>query len=89
MRILFPKYNTHIQENGSDFSGGQLQRLALARAILSDSKVILLDEITSDIDEHGKLELYDAMKNMKRNRIIVVVSHDPSIKEIADKIICI
>lgn len=83
------KYDTIIQEGGGNFSGGQLQRLALARAILSNSEVILLDEITSSVDMGGKQELYNAIKEMKKNKMIVVVSHDMDIKEIADKIIYI
>lgn len=83
------KYKTIIQENGNNFSGGQLQRLALARAILSNSEVILLDEITSGVDMNGKQELYNAINKIKKDRMIVIVSHDANIREIADKIIYI
>ncbi len=79
------KYDTIVSEEGINFSGGQLQRLALARAILSKAPIILLDEITSGIDEHGRYVMYDVIKTLKKNHTILIISHDLDICKIADR----
>ena len=81
------KYKTIVSEEGTNFSGGQLKRLALARAILSKSPIILLDEITSGIDLQGRCILYDTIKELKKDHTILIISHDIDIYKIADKIV--
>ena len=81
------KYNTIINETGVNFSGGQLQRLALARAILSKSSIILLDEITSGIDQQSKYLLYNAIRELKEHHTVLIISHDDDIHMIADKMV--
>lgn len=71
-------------------SGGQLQRVLLARALASDPKILLLDEPTASIDEPTKTELYELLKNLNRKVTIVLVSHDIGvISSHVDKIACI
>lgn len=81
------KYETIVSEEGINFSGGQLQRLALARAILSKASIILLDEITSGIDWQGRYILYDVIKDLGKNRTVIVISHDSEINKIADNML--
>jgi len=81
------KYNTIMNEEGTNFSGGQLQRLALARVVLSKKTIILLDEITSGVDEQGRQMLYNVIKELKHNHTILIISHDTDICRIADKIV--
>jgi ABC-type bacteriocin/lantibiotic exporter with double-glycine peptidase domain len=87
IRSLEDEYYTIINELGCNFSGGQLQRLALARAVISKADFILLDEITSGIDIEGKEDVYKAIEKLKENSSVVIISHDPDIYKIADKII--
>ena len=71
-------------------SGGQLQRVLLARALAADPKILLLDEPTASIDEPTKTKLYDLLKNLNRKITIVLVSHDIGvISSYVDKIACL
>ncbi len=71
-------------------SGGQLQRVLLARALAADPKILLLDEPTASIDEPTKTELYELLKNLNRKITIVLVSHDIGvISSYVDKIACL
>lgn len=81
------KYETIVSEEGTNFSGGQLQRMALARAILSKSSIILLDEVTSGIDSKGRHILYNIISDLKKNRIILIITHDADISKIADRMV--
>lgn len=81
------QYNTIVSEEGTNFSGGQLQRLALVRAILSKAPIILLDEITSGIDAQSRDALYNVIKELKKNRTILMISHDVDSYKIADNVV--
>jgi len=71
-------------------SGGQLQRVLLARALVADPKILLLDEPTASIDEPTKTELYELLKNLNQKITIVLVSHDIGvISSYVDKIACL
>jgi len=71
-------------------SGGELQRVLLARALASDPKILLLDEPTASIDEPTKTELYELLKNLNREITIILVSHDIGvISSYVDKIACL
>ncbi|NMB18321.1 MAG: ATP-binding cassette domain-containing protein, partial [Erysipelothrix sp.] len=63
-----------VDERGSNLSGGEKQRLILARALLFDAKVYLLDEITSNIDVESEKIIMEVVSNMK-NKLVVMVSH--------------
>jgi len=71
-------------------SGGELQRVLLARALAADPKILLLDEPTASIDEPTKTELYGLLKNLNRKITIILVSHDIGvISSYVDKIACL
>ena len=68
-------YDTIITENGSNLSGGQKQRIEIARAILKNSKIILLDEPTSALDIENQIKLFKTLKDLKQNKTIFVIAH--------------
>lgn len=68
-------YDTHVGENGVFFSGGQRQRLSLARAILKQSKIILLDEVTSALDSKAEGHVRFAVQSLARDRTVVMIAH--------------
>jgi len=71
-------------------SGGELQRVFLARALAADPKILLLDEPTASIDEPTKTELYELLKKLNRRITIILVSHDIGvISSHVDKIACL
>jgi len=68
-------------------SGGQRQRVMIARALVSNPKILILDEPTSNIDKQGQKDIYNLLKELNKNITIVVVSHDISIiLEYANKV---
>lgn len=80
------KLDTKVSETWDNISAGEKQRLGLARAFLSGSKVILLDEPTSNIDSINEGIILKALKDYKKDRLIILVSHRESTMAIADKI---
>lgn len=76
--------DTKIGERGSGLSEGQLQRLAIARAIVSQAPILILDEITSSLDSKTEEEVLKNIKKLK-NRTCIIVTHRNSIAEICDK----
>jgi ATP-binding cassette subfamily C protein CydD len=74
-----------IGEHGQGFSGGQLQRLALARVMLNPTPIILLDEPTAKLDLISKEYIYSALKKLKSNAIVIVATHDLALLDIADE----
>ena len=69
------KIDTYINELGSNFSGGQLQRLSIARAIYSNTDIIIFDEPTSSLDHNTKLNILQSINNLKDEKIIIIISH--------------
>ena len=67
--------DTELGENGRDLSGGERQRLAIARALLKDAPVLVLDEPTSDLDPVNERLVLDAIRGLKRDQTIIVISH--------------
>ena len=80
-------YDTVIGEYGIKLSGGEKQRLSIARAILKKSKIILLDEATSSLDAESEEIVQNAINNLTKNKTTLVNAHRLSTIHNADKII--
>ena len=65
-----------IGENGQNLSGGQKQRLSIARALCKDAEIILLDEITSQIDTVNEKKIIDTIYELFKNKTIIMISHN-------------
>ena len=83
---LSNKYQTMIGENGIKLSGGEKQRLSIARAFLKDSKIILLDEATSSLDSETEEKIQKALDKLTLNKTTVVIAHRLSTILNSDKI---
>ena len=82
------KLDTRLGERGTGLSEGQIQRIAIARAIYSDKPLLLLDEATSSLDEKTEAKLLNNLKTMT-NKTIIIVTHRNKAKEICDQTITI
>lgn len=84
----FPKgYDTIIGERGITLSGGQKQRASIARAIITDPKILILDDSFSAVDTHTEEEILSGLKNFMQQRTNIIISHRVSTVKDADKII--
>ena len=83
---LQSKYDTMIGENGVKLSGGEKQRLSIARAFLKDSKIILLDEATSSLDTETEEKIQKALEELTKNKTTIVIAHRLSTILNSDKI---
>lgn len=87
---LCEKENTQLyrifDENGVEFSGGEMQRLAISRAIYKDSPILVLDEPTSALDPKAEYEIYSSFQKISNNRTAVYISHRMSSTKFSDKI---
>ncbi len=82
-------YNTVLSEAGSNLSGGQRQLLAIARAVLADPKILILDEATSSVDTRTELNIQKAMVALMKNRTSLIIAHRLSTIRDADQIVVI
>lgn len=82
-------YNTVLSESGSNLSGGQRQLLSIARAVLADPKILILDEATSSVDTRTELHIQDALVELMKNRTSLIIAHRLSTIRDADKIVVV
>ena len=78
--------DTPLLEKASNLSGGQCQRLALARALLHDSPVYIFDEATSNIDVESENDIMEVIRRLAKTKTVLLISHRLANVEFADKI---
>ncbi|MCC3583529.1 ABC transporter ATP-binding protein [Microcoleus sp. PH2017_30_WIL_O_A] len=82
-------YNTPVGEGGSALSGGEKQRISIARAILKDAPIVLLDEATASIDPENELLIQQAIDSLVQSKTLIVIAHKLSTIKNADQILVI
>ncbi len=87
IEMLPESYNTILSEGGSNLSQGQRQLLSIARAVLADPKILILDEATSSVDTRTEMHIQQAMVALMKNRTSLIIAHRLSTIRDADMII--
>jgi subfamily B ATP-binding cassette protein MsbA len=82
-------YNTIIGEQGARLSGGQRQKIAIARAILKGSPILILDEATSSLDSRSEKEVQGALENLMKDKTTVMIAHRLSTVRSVNRIIAL
>ncbi len=82
-------YDTIIGEGGASLSGGEKQRISIARAIMKDSPIIILDEATANVDPENEAELTKAIEELTKNKTIIMIAHRLKTVRHADNIVVI
>lgn len=82
-------YDTVIGEGGSTLSGGEKQRISIARAMLKDAPIILLDEATASVDPENEVHLQQAISALVKNKMLIVIAHRLSTIRDADQILVV
>lgn len=80
-------YNTILKEDATNISGGQKQLLSLARALLTTSEVILLDEVTSSLDPNTTDKIAELLDDLKTDHTLIIITHNKDLMKVADKLI--
>lgn len=79
--------NTIIDEEDQILSDGQLKKLAIARALLTKSEILLFDEITADIDPASVADIIEILKDLKEDHTIIIITHKAAIMKLADQVV--
>lgn len=87
IKSLQKGYETKIGEAGSTLSGGEKQRIAIARAILKDAPIVILDEFTSALDVDNERHILQAIDNLVQNKTVIMIAHRLETVRKADNII--
>lgn len=82
-------YNTVIGEGGTSLSGGEKQRISIARAMLKDAPIIILDEATANVDPENEDRLQKAIEELTRNKTIIMIAHRLKTVRNADQILVV
>ncbi len=82
-------YETVVGEGGATLSGGEKQRIAIARAIMKDAPIIILDEATANVDPENEKELTEAINNLTKQKTIIMIAHRLKTVRNADQIIVV
>ena len=78
----------HLKKKPNQLSGGQMQRVAIARAIVNDPEIILADEPTGALDTETSVEVMEILKELSRDRLVIMVTHNPQLaEEYSDRIV--
>ena len=80
------KVNTIVGERGSSISGGEKQRIGIARSLYKESTIFIFDEATSALDKENEKNLLNEIKNYRQNKTILLISHNPEVFNICDKV---
>ena len=84
---LMGRYQTHLAEGGNTLSGGEKQRIAIARAILKDAPILLLDESTASLDADNEAKINQALDRLMKGKTVFVIAHRLNTIQNADQII--
>jgi ABC-type multidrug transport system fused ATPase/permease subunit len=79
--------NIKVKENGTNLSGGQIQKIGISRAIFKNSDIVIFDEPTSSLDGISEKDIINSINLLKKDRIILIISHDKTILKNCDKIL--
>ena len=82
-------YDTVIGEGGASLSGGEKQRLSIARAMMKSAPIIILDEATANVDPENEKELMQAIEELTRKKTVIMIAHRLKTVRNADKIVVI
>ena len=80
-------YDTVLDEGGNNISGGEKQRISIARAMLKDAPIIILDEATANVDPENENLLTNAFNNLTKDKTVIMIAHKLNTVKNADKII--
>ena len=76
-----------VGERGNNLSGRQRQRIAIARALYRDPAILILDEATNGLERNAQIDILRALKSQIRDKIMIIISHDPSVYSACDSVI--
>ena len=79
--------DTMVGEKGIRISGGQIQRIGIARELYRQSEILIFDESTSALDKQSESEIVNCLKNLSKSKTIIFISHKEDLKKIADNVI--